>query len=251
MHRFYLPAAQCHQPVLRLSETDSHHAAHVLRLRAGERVIVLDGAGMEYLCQTKELGKREVILEVTQKVPQPRLAYELHLFQAITKAKAMDLIVQKATELGARRIIPVLSERSVPQTAEEQASHKVERWQSTAIEAIKQSGSAWLPEIEAPVSVPALLGRGEKFDLNFVASLQPEARHPRMFFKNYHEEQKQPPGSIAVWVGPEGDFTPAEMNAIRSAGAWPITLGPSILRSETAAIYCLSILNYELQAPVR
>jgi 16S rRNA (uracil1498-N3)-methyltransferase len=161
----------------------------------------------------------------------------------------MDLIVQKATELGVHRIVPILSERSVSQIEDDAAASKLEKWHATMVESIKQCGSTWLPMIEPPQPVQKFLAAGEKFDLSLVASLQSDARHPRQFFQNFASEKKRAPKSVCVWVGPEGDFTPAEMNVIRQAGALPMTLGPLVLRSETAAIYCLSILNYELQTP--
>src|SRR5205085_7324236 len=104
--------------------------------------------------------------------------------------------------------------------------------------------SPWLPQIEAPVTPKQFLARKEQFDLPLVASLQSEAKHPRQYFEAFQREHNRLPESICVWVGPEGDFSPAELEAIKSTGALPITLGPLVLRSETAALYCLSILNY-------
>ena len=178
----------------------------------------------------------------------PPLPYQVTLLQAIPKGKIIESIVQKATELGAARVVPLLSERVVAQLDDDTAEDKVEKWRLIAIEAIKQCGSAWLPQIDKPMSPKAFLARGEKFDLPLIASLQPDRRHPRELFKAFFAERHRLPQSVCVWVGPEGDFTPAEMSAVKSAGASPITLGRLVLRSETAAIYCLSVLNYELQA---
>ena len=249
MHRFYLPPSQTQGSTLTLPESESHHALHVLRVRERERVVVLDGMGHEYLCEVASIERNTVILEVRQKQSLPSLPYQITLAQAVTKAKTMDLIVQKATELGVHRIVPILSERSVSQIEEGAAPAKLERWHATMTEAVKQCGSPWLPQIEAPQSAQKFLSQPERFELSLVASLQPDARHPREHFQNSLAERQRLPKSVCVWVGPEGDFTPAEINAIRQSGALPITLGRLILRSETAAIYCLSFLNYELQAP--
>jgi 16S rRNA (uracil1498-N3)-methyltransferase len=100
-----------------------------------------------------------------------------------------------------------------------------------------------------PLTPQAFLARSETSELPLIASLQSDARHPRERFETFLAEKKRSPKSICVWVGPEGDFTPAEVNAIRASGAWPITLGQLVLRSETAAIYCLSVIHYELQSP--
>ena len=247
MHRFYLPPDQCNQPTLTLAEREAHHALHVLRLREGEHAAVLDGLGHEYHCEVAQTTPDTVELSVLQKNSIAPLPYQITLLQAIPKGKLMEFIVQKATELGAHRIVPILSERVVPHLDAE--SNKLEKWHQAAIEAIKQSGLAWLPQVEAPVGLKEYLNRGEKFDLPLIASLRSDSRHPREVFQTFHAERHRLPQSVAIWVGPEGDFAPAEMNAIRAAGALPITLGRVILRTETAALYCLSILNYELQAP--
>jgi 16S rRNA (uracil1498-N3)-methyltransferase len=251
MHRFYIPPEKCQGSVLRLEEREAHHGLYVLRLRRGERVVVLDGVGHEFLCETCDMNRHTVELDVVQKNDIAPLPYQIHLLQAIPKGKIFESIVQKATELGAYRIVPLLSERIVSHLDEGSSESKVEKWRMVAIEASKQCGSAWLPRIEAPILPKAFLDREEKLELALIASLQPDSRHPRELFQMFFRERKRLPESIGIWIGPEGDFTPAEMDAARSAGALPITLGRLVLRSETAAIYCLSILNYELQTQSR
>jgi len=145
-------------------------------------------------------------------------------------------------------VIPILSERVVSQLDEDGAEGKREKWQQVAVEAIKQSGAAWLPAVSAPVPLAQYLARPDTFDLTLIGSLQAERSHPRVYLAEYQTRQGRPPASVGVWVGPEGDFTPAEVTAIQAAGAQPITLGRLVLRVETAAIYCLSVLNYELNA---
>jgi 16S rRNA (uracil1498-N3)-methyltransferase len=248
MHRFYLPPAECRKQPLTLPEREAHHALHVLRIRAGERVAVLNGAGEELLCEVQEAGRQGVRLRVVQTHALRPLPCQVTLLQAVTKGKSMELIVQKATELGSHRIVPILSERSVAHIGADEAAKKLEKWELTAIEAIKQCGCPWLPRMEPPQTPQVFLSRDDKFELSLIASLQGDARHPRAPFDVFFAEGKRHPKSVCVWVGPEGDFTPAEINAIRASGALPITLGPLVLRSETAAIYCLSIINYELQA---
>jgi len=248
MHRFYLPPAQCQRQPLTLSEREAHHALNVLRIRPGDRVAVLNGAGEELLCEVQEAGRRAVTLKVVQTHTLGRLPYTVTLLQALTKGRTMELIVQKATELGTHRIVPILSARSVAHIEADDAANKMDKWEATAIEAIKQCGCAWLPRVEPPQTPQAFLAGGDKFELSLIASLQRDARHPREHFESFLAECKRRPASVCVWVGPEGDFTPAEINSIRASGALPITLGQLVLRSETAAIYCLSIINYELQS---
>jgi 16S rRNA (uracil1498-N3)-methyltransferase len=132
---------------------------------------------------------------------------------------------------------------------DEEGARKTEKWRLVAREAIKQCGSAWLPTVERPLTPNHFLARNESFDLALIASLESGSRPAREYFRAFEVERRQMPRSVCVWVGPEGDFTPAETKAIKSHGVLPITLGRLILRAETAAIYCLSILNHELQAP--
>jgi 16S rRNA (uracil1498-N3)-methyltransferase len=246
MHRFYLPPPQCQGPTPALGGTEAHHAATVLRVKPGDEISVLDGAGRELLCEVTSVDRKTVALQVRQTYFSPEPACRVTLVQAVPKGKLIETIIQKATELGASRVIPLLSERVVTQLEEDAAQHKAEKWQQAAIEAVKQCGQRWLPKVEAPLTLPDLLARGEKFDLSLVGSLRDDARHPREYF----QALPSPPASVCVWIGPEGDFTDAELAAIRGAGARPISLGPLVLRSDTAALYTLSIVNYELQAAV-
>jgi 16S rRNA (uracil1498-N3)-methyltransferase len=248
MHRFHLPPAQCHGSSLLLTGREAHHGLHVVRIRRGETVLVLDGGGTELRCEAAELTRTTIRLEVRQRNVIPPLPFHLTLVQAIPKGKLFDSIIQKATELEACRIIPLLSERVVTQLDESQAENKLEHWRTIAIEAIKQCGNAWLPRIDEAVSPEDLLKRGEQFELPLIGSLEPGSRHPRDWFQAFAEKHGRKPESVCVWVGPEGDFTAAELAAARSAGLLPITLGRLVLRSDTAAVYCLSVLNHELQA---
>jgi 16S rRNA (uracil1498-N3)-methyltransferase len=143
--------------------------------------------------------------------------------------------------------VPLTAERSVAQVKDPES--KIDKWRSIAIESIKQCGSPWMPIIEPPVAVGEFLARNEQVDLSMVASLRGSTRHPREWITSYTQKQGSLPESLAVWVGPEGDFSAIEANDILSAGIRPITLGRVVLRSETAALYCLSVLNYEMQAP--
>jgi 16S rRNA (uracil1498-N3)-methyltransferase len=187
-------------------------------------------------------------LSVTKETAASPPPCELTLLQAVPKGKIFESIIQKATELGAARIVPLLSERVTLRLDDESHASRREKWQLVAIEAIKQCGSPWLPKVELPVSPAEFLARAERApELSLIASLQPQSRHPREYFDAFRARHGRAPASVCVWVGPEGDFTPLEISAIESGGALPITLGRLVLRSETAATYCLSVLNYELQ----
>jgi 16S rRNA (uracil1498-N3)-methyltransferase len=248
MHRFHLPPEQCKGATLSLAAPEAHHALHVLRVRRDEQITVLDGAGAELLCEVVDCSRDQVRVTVVRRNFIPRRPYRITLLQAVPKGKIIESIIQKATELGVDRIVPLLSERITLRLEGENAAHKTEKWRLVAVEAIKQSGSAWLPRVEPPITPGEFLARREKFDLPLIASLQPGSRHAREYFRAFENEKARRAESACAWVGPEGDFTPAETAEIVSAGAFPINLGPLVLRSETAAVYCLSILNYELQS---
>ncbi len=248
MHRFYLPTDQCKDTDLILAGREAHHALRVLRVEHGEQVTVLDGEGHEYFCEVKDRGRDTLSLNVTRKHFAPPLPCSITLLQAVPKGKIIESIIQKAVELGTRRIVPLLAERVTTRLDDKSAADKREKWQQVAIEAIKQCGATWLPKIETPVTPEQFIVRQEQFDLSLVGSLQTERRHPRECFREFETKHGRLPQSVGIWIGPEGDFTLAELNAIEAAGALPISLGRLTLRVETAAIYCLSILNYELNS---
>jgi 16S rRNA (uracil1498-N3)-methyltransferase len=246
MHRFYLPPKSCAGNSLRLDAREAHHALKVLRVKYGELVAVLDGVGNEFLCTVENCSRDAVTLSVSLKNFKPPPPCQIILLVAIPKGKIIESIIQKSVELGACRIVPILSERVVTHLDDEDAEGKREKWQGVAIEAIKQCGATWLPKIEAPMMIEQFLARKEKFDLSLVGSLQKERRHLREVFSEFEAKQKRLPKSVAVWIGPEGDFTLEELKMIQDSGAVPITLGNLVLRVETAAVYCLSVLNHEL-----
>jgi 16S rRNA (uracil1498-N3)-methyltransferase len=247
MHRFYLPPEHCAGSTLRLDGREAHHALHVLRLKHGELVAVLDGIGNEFMCTVESAARNSAMLSVSLKNFVPAPPCSVTLLVGVPKGKIIESIIQKAVELGARRIVPILSERVVTQLDGEDAEKKRDKWQNVAIEAIKQCGAAWLPKVESPVTIEQFLASPEKLDLSLVGSLQKERRHPREILREFEAQHGRLPQNVGVWVGPEGDFTPDELKAIQNSGAQPVSLGRLVLRVETAAIYCLSILNYELQ----
>jgi 16S rRNA (uracil1498-N3)-methyltransferase len=248
MHRFYLPPERCAGHALRLEGREARHALRVLRLKRGEPAVVLDGAGNELVCQVADAARDAVTLAVKEKKFTPPPPFQITLLQALPKGKIIENIIQKSVELGAWRIVPLLTERVVARLDDESAEHKRDHWRQVAIEAIKQCGAAWLPQIEAPMTIGQFLARRETFELSLVGSLQADARHPRELFRQF----KSPPGcrpkTAGIWIGPEGDFTLEELRAIQAAGALPISLGRRVLRVETVAVYSLALLNYELAA---
>jgi 16S rRNA (uracil1498-N3)-methyltransferase len=275
VHRFYIPSENWNPGALALTSAEAHHARDVLRLKRGDKLVVFNGRGREITAEIVDLvrhgtdsqgrAKDEIRLRKLHEAETPPLRCRITLGQAIPKGKNMDLIVQKAVEIGAAEIAPILSDRTVVHVDLESAAQKQAKWQQVAIEAAKQCGQNWLPKVRAPRKLKEFFSdidfvaavsdrrinaadaqRAPLQELRLIGSLQSDARHLKKILADYSSEHGQLPTSVLMLVGPEGDFTPAELALARSHGCRPITLGPVVLRVETAAIYCLSILSYEL-----
>ncbi|MCF6312632.1 MAG: 16S rRNA (uracil(1498)-N(3))-methyltransferase [Verrucomicrobiales bacterium] len=251
-HRFYLAADHWNPEALVLEASEARHCAEVLRCKEGERITLFNGEGTEAITQIQSLqsGGRQIELKLIALNKTPRPPAFLHLGQAIPKGKNMDLIVQKATELGASRITPLLSERTIVRLDSAEAEKKRAKWQKVALEACKQCGQNWLPEIAPIQSVENFLSShpaGNSPDqLPLIAALHSDAQSLKDLLSAHSPTSDQRPSQATILIGPEGDFTPAELSTAISAGYRPLSLGPIILRSETAAIYALSVLAHEL-----
>ena len=249
MHRFYISPENWHPDTLVLIGSEAHHARDVLRMKRGEKLVLFNGRGREITAEIIDFGSSEVRLRKLHEAETPPLCCRIVLGQAVPKGKNMELIVQKAVEIGAAEIAPIISDRTIVQVDSESAAQKQSKWQQIAIEAAKQSGQNWLPRVHVPRKLGEFFDTATPnpgFDLHLIGSLQPDAQHLKKILADYSSEHQHRPRSVLMLVGPEGDFTPAELALARRHGCRPITLGPIILRVETAAIYCLSVLSYEL-----
>ena len=230
-----------------LNAEESHHLLAVNRARTGDTVVAFDGRGHEWICELADPAPRAAGLKVRFRQQARPLPYEITLGQALPKGPFMDAIVRKATELGAARIVPLESERTVVHLEEDRSDRKLEKWQTAAIEAAKQCGNPFVPEILAVQRAAAFMEASKGYDLKLIASLQPGAKPLKAVLAAYAAAHGRPPRKVLWLVGPEGDFTPAEMSLSKAAGFEPVTLGPLVLRCETAAVYALSVLSHELQ----
>ena len=248
MPRFFLPPQKCQDQTLVLEDQEAHHAIHVLRIRPGDASDVLDGCGGINHCKVVDVSRNSVTLQVIQQHKQPPPPCRVTLAQCLPKTKAMDWLLQKATELGASRIVPLFSDHSEIHLDPAAAQAKASKWNAATVETLKQCGTPWLPIVEPPLPLEDFLKRGAQAELSLVASLQKEARPLIETLRRAHSEIRPFPGSVCLWIGPEGDFSPREMSLLLGAGALPVSLGERVLRAETAALYCLSALHYESQA---
>ena len=245
-HRFYIPPERWALRPLVLDDAEAHHCIDVLRLGVGSRVVIFDGRGSEITAEITAVEKGRAHLKDLMSVKMESLRCAITLAQAIPKGKNMELIVQKATELGVAKIVPLLSDRAVVQLGDE-VRKRQGKWQQVVIEAAKQCGQNWLPEVAAPITPKKFFAEFDRYELPLIASLQHDARSFKVTLADFREQHGRRPGSALILIGPEGDFTPAETSSAKSAGCIPVSLGPIVLRAETAAIYSLSVLAYELQ----
>jgi 16S rRNA (uracil1498-N3)-methyltransferase len=280
VHRFYISPETWNPDALVLTGSEVHHARDVLRLNPGMKAVLFNGEGREITAEVVEVGRDQVRLRKLQEIKTPPLRCRITLAQAIPKGKNMDLIVQKAVEIGAAEIFPLISERTIVGLDAKDAAQKQAKWQQVAIEAAKQCGQNWLPQVQLPrklkdffsssvgeaarlsdspaeavvsfpppssgIRLPGSDLRPLTAELSLIGSLQSDAQHLKKILANYASEHGDRPTNVLMLIGPEGDFTPAELSLAKTHGCLPITLGPIILRVETAAIYCLSVLSYEL-----
>jgi 16S rRNA (uracil1498-N3)-methyltransferase len=230
-----------------LSADESHHLVSVNRARVGDTVVAFDGQGHEWVCELAAADRSAARLKVRFPQKFKPLPYAITLGQALPKGASMDSIVRKATEIGAAAIVPLESERTQVHLDSDRSEKKIEKWQVAALEAAKQCGNPFLPEIAPIQAAGSFIESAKGYDLKLIASLQPGAKSLKSVLEAFKATANRPPQRVLWLVGPEGDFTPAELSQSRSAGFEPISLGPLVLRCETAAVYALSILSYELQ----
>lgn len=231
---------------IRLGADESHHLVVVNRCGRGDPVVAFDGRGHEWICECADPAKNGALLRVKELRQATPLPYAITLAQALPKGSTMDEIIRQATEIGAVRIVPLISERTQVHLDGERAEKKVDKWRTAAIEAAKQCGNPWLPEIAPIQKLADYLTASDGYDLKLVASLHPGATSLKTVLAHFHSKHAHAPRRVLWLVGPEGDLSPGEMTALIMANFTPITLGPLVLRCDTAAIYALSILSHEL-----
>jgi len=232
MYRHHCSTEDLEKTIVLLRDDAARHLGTVLRTTPGKEVLLFDGKGRTRLYTVSTAGKKQIDLtaagEIRDYLPD---SCQIVLYACISKGERMEWLVEKAVELGAARIVPVISDRSVVRLKPEERAAKRDRWTRIVEETAKQCGAVWLPVVEIPVPLRELKLAG----LNFVAALKPGAGPIRF---------DGVPDRIGFITGPEGDFTDDELECLIGRGAIPVTLGPLVLRAETAAIYGLSVLRH-------
>lgn len=234
MPRIYYPTSLTIDSVYPLDADNAAHLIRVLRLNEGDQIEVFNGLGNEYsaiLCDVQKKSASFKIQALARQEPKPLLA--LHLGQVVSKGDRMDFTIQKATELGVSEITPLWSERCEVRLKGERLEKKMAHWQNIAISACQQSGRCWVPIIHPP--------------LDFLDWAKTNTAAIRLLL---HPHQQQPlsqyaqPNSVALLIGPEGGFSEEEVTQAIAAGFTGLCLGPRILRTETASLAAISVLQY-------
>lgn len=246
MQRFFVEPCQIdeerHQ--IHITGTDVNHIVHVLRMKPGEELWISDGEKKEYHCRLESAAEDEVWLHILYaQEPEYELPSRIFLFQGLPKADKMELIIQKAVELGVFEIIPVETKRCVVRLDEKKAEKKRQRWQQIAESAAKQSKRMLVPSVHPVMTYQEALVWAEKLQVRLIPyELAKDMEKTREILDGI-----QPGQSIGIFIGPEGGFEEWEVEAAIAAGALPITLGKRILRTETAGLAILSVLMFRLE----
>jgi len=236
MPRFYCPPPLPASGTFELPPEAAHHAARVLRLREGDPVQIFDGLGNERHGTITELGGKHVVIDGIIAVDNDRESpLNVLLAQALSSSEKMDLVIQKATELGVTEIQPIDTERSVARLSAERAVKRLEHWQQVAIAACEQCGRNVLPQIHAPLDIMVWFQQMQKLpDTKFI--LLPQGATSL-------QTQDKPQGRISLLIGAEGGFTQAESDTALRCGFTAVRMGTRVLRTETAAIAGLAVLQ--------
>ncbi len=229
-----------------LAADEAKHCSQVLRKSVGDQIFVFDGAGHEATAEITAISAKRVELKILERRQTPASAVSISLIQSIPKGANMEWIIEKAVELGVNAIHPILTERTVVRLDAKEAAKKHEKWQRVALEACKQCGQNWLPQIHLPSQFTSILNTLPTQNLKIIAALQPDSWSLKSILTKPITNNEEP-RTVFLAIGPEGDFTPAEYAAARACGFIPATLGPLVLRVETAALFALSVLSHELR----
>lgn len=236
--RFHLPPGSWPEGDLVLPEDEARHCARVLRRQVGDEIEIFDGAGRVVRARLTSVARETVSAAVVEELPVPPRPPAVHLLPALLKTEPFEWLLEKAVELGAASVRPVITARTVVQPGGEQLEKKMARWRRHMLEAAKQCHTPFLPQLEPPRAFAEALADAPAGALKILPSLAESSR-------TLHGLGG---GATEAWVviGPEGDFTPAEEELARAQGFLPVTLGPFILRAETASLAALTLLVHEM-----
>ncbi|MCI8556292.1 MAG: 16S rRNA (uracil(1498)-N(3))-methyltransferase [Lachnospiraceae bacterium] len=244
MHRFFADPSQIREKDIILTGTDVNHIRNVLRMRSGQEVLISDGQGADYRCQLNEIGEDAVTASIMWRLDgNAELPSRITLFQGLPKGDKMEFIIQKCVELGAVKIVPVQTRRTVVKLDARKEQARRKRWMGISESAAKQSGRGIVPEIARVMDFFEALEEARHLDVCLIPyELARGIEHTREVCTAI-----KPGQSVGIFIGPEGGFEEDEVSKAMKAGAVPVTLGKRILRTETAGMALISVLAYLLE----
>lgn len=245
MYQFFVEPSQIQDKRIVITGNDVNHIKNVLRMKIGEEIAVSNGIdGKEYRCGIEELGEDQIVCTLRFiKEDGVELASQIYLFQGLPKADKMELIIQKAVELGVHEVIPMATKRCVVKLDEKKEVSKINRWQGIAEAAAKQSKRGVIPQVHSVMNMKEAVAYAGEMEVRLIPyELAEDMAHTKQLI-----EQVKPGQKVAIFIGPEGGFEEAEVQMALEAGIEPITLGRRILRTETAGFTILSWLMYHLE----
>lgn len=245
MYHFFVTPEQVKGEEIQIVGSDVNHIKNVLRMKNGEELQISDGNNKKYLCEIASMTSDEVCVRIKEELASDtELPSKIYLFQGLPKSDKMELIVQKAVELGSYEIIPVATKRAVVKLDDKKAAKKVERWNSISEGGAKQSGRNVIPEVKQVMSYKEAIQYAGSLDIILIPyELAEGMEETRQII-----ESILPGQSVGIFIGPEGGFETQEVEYAIENGAKAITLGKRILRTETAGLTTLSILMYHLES---
>lgn len=247
MHHFFVEPTQICGDTIAIEGSDLNHMKNVLRIKPGESVEISDGSSNRYICEVDEYEQDSVRLHICDKIRDDvELPSRIYLFQGLPKADKMELIIQKAVELGVYEVIPIVTKRAVVKLDEKKAAKKVARWNAIAEGAAKQSGRNRIPEVHDVMTFAEALKFAKSLDVRLI----PYEKAEGMGTMKSAVDQIRQGESIGVFIGPEGGFEEAEIEQAMEQKIIPVSLGKRILRTETAGLTILSILMYHLECEI-
>ncbi len=240
MARFFVDAERVSENLIEIIGDDVKHISKVLRLRVGEQIIVCDKCGTDYECTIDNMASDKVIAKIISSHKNTAESdIEITLLQGMPKSDKMDLIIQKCVELGVSRVVPVITKRAVSRPTD--GDKKIVRWQKIATEAAKQCGRGIIPEIGKIISFDDAIKLVDEDSVLAIIPYECEAEGKLKDVLKKTDKKK-----VFVFIGPEGGFDETEIYAARNAGIKPVTLGPRIMRTETAPLAVCSVIMYEI-----
>ena len=244
MHHFFVSPNQIDEKYVTITGGDVNHIKNVLRMKVDEELLISNGQDKDYYCKIEAISDDEIkALILDEEFEGTELPTELYLFQGLPKSDKMELIIQKAVELGVKEIIPVATKRCVVKLDNKKEASKLKRWQAISESAAKQSRRTIIPEVSSVVTFKEAINRAKEFELGII---------PYENFKDMKEtrevlEKVQKGIKIGIFIGPEGGFEESEVQYAFENGIRPISLGKRILRTETAGLTILSVLMFQLE----